>query len=104
MMTAPFFGLNCRILSAFSTVLPRIRSATSLPFCADSLTPRSFAVVSIWIAPLLRRRCRAGFPVCRASRSRFRVAFEHARVGKLAELVTDHVLGDVHGHVLLAVV
>ena len=47
MIAAPFFGLNCRMLSAFSTLLPRMRSATSLPFCDDSRTPRRIALVSM---------------------------------------------------------
>jgi hypothetical protein len=36
---APFFGVKARTLSAFSTGRPRIMSATSRPFCAESRTP-----------------------------------------------------------------
>src|SRR2546428_13586428 len=39
MMCAPFFGLKASRLSAFSTGSPRIWSATSRPFWADSRTP-----------------------------------------------------------------
>jgi len=34
-----FFGLNCKMLSAASTFLPRIRSATRRPFWSDRRTP-----------------------------------------------------------------
>src|SRR5918994_1472005 len=44
---AAFFCVNDKMFSALSTGLPRTRSATSLPFCADRRTPRTDAVVSI---------------------------------------------------------
>ena len=53
MRAAPFLGLNASTLSAFSTGSPRMRSATSRPFCAERRTPYSFAWVSI-ISPYFR--------------------------------------------------
>src|ERR1035437_1275454 len=90
MMPAPFFGLNVRMLSALSTGKPRIWSATNRPFWSDSRTPRKIARVSISI-PLLLRLFAGG------------VTLESAGQGKLAELVADHVFGDIHRDVLLAV-
>src|SRR5687768_9532364 len=127
-MTAPFFGLNCRMFSAWSTGLPRIWSATSRPFWAERRTPRSLAEVfmfpSLRFRPGCRGRCRGRgargrrgrrrLAVSARSRGRGRgrrlrrarlgVALEDAGVGELAELVADHVLRHVHRHVLLAVV
>src|ERR1035437_1804802 len=90
MIPAPFFGLNVKILSALSTGKPRIWSATSRPFWSDSRTPRKIARVSISI-PLLLRLFAGG------------VTLEGAGQGKLAELVADHVFGNVHRDVLLAI-
>src|SRR5882672_10620038 len=45
MICAPFFGLKASRLSAFSTGRPRIWSATSRPFWAESRTPYSVARV-----------------------------------------------------------
>src|SRR4029077_3777152 len=89
MITAPFFGLNARTLSALSTGRPRIWSATSRPFWAERRTPRRIALVSIG-APLLLRR-RGG---CRDLLVR-RVALERARQRELAKLVPDHVFRHV---------
>src|ERR1035437_8245047 len=89
-ISAPFFGLNFRMLSALSTDKPRIWSATSRPFWSDSRTPRKIARVSISI-PLLLRLLAGG------------VTLESAGQRKLAELVADHVFGDIHRDVLLAV-
>src|SRR6478672_12025725 len=97
MMTAPFFGLKARMLSAWSTGRPRIWSATSRPFCADSRTPLRIALVSIASSSLPRRRRRCDLLVGR-------MALEGARQRELAELVADHVLGHVDRNVLLAVV
>ena len=44
---AAFLGVKLRVLSACSTLCPRIMSATSLPFWADRRTPRRTARVSI---------------------------------------------------------
>src|SRR5580698_10426314 len=91
-MNAPFFGLKESRFSALATAMPRIWSAISRPFWADRCTPRSFAVVSMDHL-FLDDRFLLG-----------RTAFEGAGQGKFAELVADHVLGDVHRDVLLAVV
>src|SRR3954470_19072418 len=99
MIFAPFFGLNASTLRAWSTGLPRTRSATSRPFWAERRTPRSVAVVSIdrsLLFPRAGRRC-GDLPVGR-------VALERAGHGELAELVPDHVLRHVDRDVLLAVV
>jgi hypothetical protein len=66
----------------------------SRPFWADSLTPRTDAVVSIVITLLLGHD---GLLLRR-------VSLEGPRQRKLAELVTHHVFVDVDRHVLLAVV
>src|SRR5689334_7213681 len=97
-MRAPFFGLNARMSSARPTGLPRIMSATSLPFWADRRTPRSVAVVSIIDSLLLPRR--------RGCRHLLvgRVALEGARQREFAELVADHVLRHVDRDMRLAVV
>src|SRR5438067_2836514 len=98
MMTAPFFGLKARTLSALSTGRPRIWSATSRPFWADSRTPRRIALVSIAFLLLLRRCCG------RRDLLVGRVALERARQREFAELVADHVFGNIDRDVLLAVV
>src|SRR3990172_7701299 len=97
------------MLSAFSTDLPRTRSATSRPFWAESLTPRSFAVVFMPLSSRLGRRWRrACLLVGRRRRGRrrpgLRVPLENPGMREFAELVADHVLGDVHRDMLLAVV
>src|SRR5512134_47995 len=91
---AAFFCVKARMFSALSTGLPRIRSATSRPFCADRRTPRTVAVVSIVITLLLRHD---GLLVRR-------MTLAGARQRELAELVADHVFVDVDRNVLLAVV
>src|SRR5262245_39270432 len=94
MMPAALRGVNVRMLSAWSTFLPRIRSATSRPLSEDRRTPRTIDLVSVAIwRPLLLD----GLLVRR-------VTLEEAGRGKLAELVADHLIGHVHRHVLLAVV
>src|SRR5690242_11570868 len=100
MMRAPFLGLNARTFSAWSTGLPRTRSATRRPFWAERRTPRSVASVSIMGSlPLARAGLCGGRDLLVG-----RVALERARQGELAELVTDHVLRHVDRDVLLAVV
>src|SRR5438552_3902434 len=98
-MRAPFFGLNASRSNALSTGIPRIWSATSRPFWADSRTPRNVAVVCIAVSLLpRRRRCRGRhFPIGR-------VALERACQRELAQLVADHVFRHVDRNVLLAVV
>src|SRR6185503_13510540 len=91
-MPAAFFCVNFRMSRACSTFLPRIRSATSRPLSAERRTPRTIDLVSIAVSLLLH-----GLLVRR-------VTLEEAGRGELAELVTDHLVGDVHRHVLLAVV
>src|SRR5262245_51718121 len=95
MMPAAFFCVNVRMFSALSTGLPRTRSATRRPFCADNRAPRIDAVVSIVDSLLLHRG--SGFAV----RS---VPLENARHREFAQLVPHHLLGDIHRHVLLTVV
>ena len=99
MILAPFFGLNARRLSAWSTGMPRIWSATSRPFWADRRTPRSVAcgfhrhLLSFFGGAGRRRDLLVG-----------RVALERAGQREFAELVADHVFGHVDRDVLLAVV
>src|SRR3989475_817739 len=131
MMCAPFFGLKARRLSAFSTGSPRIWSATSRPFWADSRTPWSVARVSMGLLLLLAARSRGGSRRggrrrgSRRSRSSggsvrsagprrccgfqkllvgHSVALEDARQRELPELVPHHIFRDVHRDVLFAVV
>src|SRR6187431_2721394 len=94
MMPAAFFCVNCRMFSAWSTFLPRIMSATSRPLSADRRTPRTMALVSIAI-------CMRSLPLGLLVRG---VSLEQAGQCEFAELVADHLVGHVDGHVLLAVV
>src|SRR6195952_6164729 len=91
MMPAAFFWVNSSVFSARPTFLPRIRSATRRPLSADSRTPRTIALVSIVSSLAL------GLLVGR-------VTLEGPRQREFAELVADHLVGHVHGDVLLAVV
>src|SRR6185369_4519038 len=91
MMPAAFFCVNSSVLSARPTFLPRIRSATRRPLSTDSRTPRTIALVSIVCSLAL------GLLVGR-------VTLEGPRQREFAELVADHLVGHVHGDVLLAVV
>src|SRR3954454_21842806 len=93
MMPAARFCVKARMLSAWSTFLPRTRSATSRPLSAERRTPRTTERVSMSGPSLLLH----GLLVRR-------VTLERSGQGELAELVADHLLGHVHGHVLLAVV
>src|SRR5262245_18249905 len=88
---AAFLGEKVRLLRAWSTFLPRTRSATRRPLSTDRRTPRTIAWVSI-VATLLLRLLVG------------RVTLEGAGQRELAELVSDHLVGHVHRHVLLAVV
>src|SRR6476620_8628044 len=97
MIRAPFFGENARMFSARSTGRPRIASATTRPFWADSRTPRNVAVVCIMSSLALRRARRGDFLVGR-------MPLERARQREFAELVADHVFRHVDRDVLLAVV
>src|SRR5690348_2627023 len=81
MMPAACFCVNVRMLSAWSTFLPRTRSATSRPLSADSRTPRTIERVSIAVSLLLR-----GLLVGR-------VTLERAGQRKFAELVAHHLVG-----------
>src|SRR5579862_2663147 len=94
-MRAAFLGLNARTLSARSTGNPRIRSATRRPFCAESRTPRSVALVCIVtsLAPRAGRGRRGDLLVGR-------MPLERAREREFAELVADHVLRHVDRDVL----
>src|SRR5258708_3801606 len=92
MITAAFFCVNVRMLRAWSTFLPRIRSATRRPLSTDRRTPRRTARVSDMFYSLL-----LGFFVRR-------VTLEGTGQREFAELVADHLVSHIHGHVLLAVV
>src|SRR5450755_3273962 len=98
MIFAPFFGLNVSTLSALSTARPRIWSATSRPFWAESRTPRRMAEVSICGSLLPWPGRRRGDLLVR------RMCLERAGQRKFAKLVAHHVFRDVHRDVLLAVV
>src|SRR6187402_386426 len=91
-MPAAFLDVNVSMFSAWSTFLPRTRSATSRPLSADSRTPRTIERVSIAVSLLLRSLLVG------------RVTLERPGQRKLAELVPDHLIRDIDRHVLLAVV
>src|SRR3974390_3505562 len=93
MMPAARLLVKLRMLSAWSTFLPRTRAATSRPLSAERRTPRTTERVSMFVPSLLLD----GLLVRR-------VALEGPGHGELAELVADHLLGHVDRHVLLAVV
>src|SRR5687767_8758380 len=92
------FSVNWRMFRASSTCLPRMRSATSRTFRGAILRYRSTAFIAL---SLRRRRCG------RSSRRHLLllggVAMEGPRRRELAQLVTDHLLGDEHRDELLAV-
>src|SRR5215831_14490102 len=121
---------NSRSASAAETFLPRMRPATRLSFCgltrsmratafaSFSASIRSWAFLLIGLSRFCGRRsgrrrrsgrCRTG-----GRRSAWtggalglavrRMAVEHAGRRELAELVADHLLGDQHRNVLLAVI
>src|SRR4249919_2721592 len=91
MMTAALRGVNVRMLSAWSTFLPRIKSATSRPLSDDMRTPRTIDLVSVAMCrPLLLHGL-----LVRG------VTLEQPGHGELAELVANHLIGHVHRHVLL---
>src|SRR4029453_6056069 len=102
---AMILRVNWSVASAWLTLLPRIRSQTRPAFWADVRTPRAVACAST-ICDLLRlgrsrrRSRRRGSRLLRLRR----VPLERPRRRELAELVSHHVLGDVHGDELLAVV
>src|SRR5271169_2928929 len=98
MILAPFFGLNVSTLSALSTGRPRIWSATSRPFWADRRTPRRIALVSMPASLFPRPRRGRDHLLVR------RVSLERAGQSEFAKLVPDHVFGDVHRNMLLAIV
>src|SRR5262249_3611050 len=106
---------NSRSASAAATFLPRISAASRLSFCGDTRSMRATALASfsarlrscarLPMSASLRRRGGAGGDRGGALRLAVgRVAVEHARRRELAELVTDHFLGDEHRDVLLPVV
>src|ERR1043165_657819 len=87
MMPAAFFGMRSRRPTACSTVLPRTTAATTRILRGDMEIPRTSARACMaLLLPL------AG------------VTVERTGVRELAELVADHLLGDVHGDELAAVV
>src|SRR4051812_311679 len=94
--------VNWRMPTAWPTDLPRTSAATTETFRGAMRRNLRCAVASM-ADPLLRRRRGRG-------RSRLgdlllgRVADEGAGGAELSELVTDHVLGDVHGDELAPVV
>src|SRR5438067_7691322 len=84
------------VVSAAPAFCPRIRSTTRRAFCGEIrmyLASALACMPSLEILLLCRLR--------RLLRSRLhRVAFERARGRELAQLVSDHVLGDIHGNKL----
>src|SRR5688572_24527316 len=88
-------GVYSRIASASPTDLPRICSSTRPAFRDE--TRMYFAVADVRMALRLPRRRGAGL-------LGLAVHPELARQCELAELVPDHVLGDVHGNELPSVV
>src|SRR5690606_25215919 len=89
-----FCGEKRRTARASSTLLPRIISVTSRALRGDSRTYRATARASMACSSSLQRG--------RALRM-VAVTPEGPRRGELAQLVAHHVLGDVNGHMLPAV-
>src|SRR4051812_8823202 len=99
MSCATCLRANFSVASARLTSRPRIRSMTRPAFWADVRTYFAVACAStMTLAPGRLRRRRRGLLGLR------RVPLERARGGELTELVADHVLGDVDGDELAAVV
>src|SRR3989338_7629110 len=92
MITAAFFCVNCKIFRAWSTFLPRIRSATKRPLSTDKRTPRRVArvsmVTSLFLLDFFVRR----------------MALESPCERKLTQLMAYHLVGNIDWHVLFAVV
>src|SRR4051812_17513750 len=85
--SAPFLGVNFSVLSALPTGSPRTMSAISRHFCGEIRAYFNLAAT-----------CMSGSRLLVA-----RVRLERARRSELTQLVTDHVLGNKHRHVLTAV-
>src|SRR5262249_51212367 len=104
------FLVKASVFIASSTRRPLIRSNTSRAFCGETRWKRASARNScsakfMFFSPLLRRcwgRRRLGRSL--SCRSLHRVTFKVARLTEFTELMSDHVLGDVHGNELAAVV
>src|ERR1043166_5387965 len=88
--------MNVRILRASLTSFPRTMSATIRAFCEPSLRFLSFALTSISITSSFRRSRFSGFFLG--------VTMERAGRSEFAVFVTDHLISDVDGNELLAVV
>src|SRR3954470_9648213 len=85
---AAFFCVKFRMFRAWSTFLPRIRSATRRPLSTERRTPRRTARVSDMVFTLLLHDFFVG-----------RMALEGARQGEFAQLVAHHLVGDIDRHV-----
>src|SRR5690606_3615804 len=92
---APFFE-NCRMAYASLTVFPRIWSITSRALRGLMLSCRAIALASIARSPLPALGPLVG--------ELAPVTPEQPGRGELTELVTNHVLRDVHGNELVSVV
>src|ERR1035437_1096661 len=92
MITAAFFCVNCKMFKAWSTFLPRIRSATRRSLSTDKRTPRRVArvsmVTSLFLLDFFVRR----------------MTLESTGERELTQLVANHLIGDIDRHVLFAVV
>src|SRR5688572_10445375 len=101
MSRATAFLVKRRIERASPALRPRIRSRTSPAFWAEVRTYLAVALTSSIGNPLrlAARAGRLGHLLHLGG-----VALEGAGGRELAQLVTDHVLRDVHGDELLAVV
>src|SRR6478735_6347575 len=106
------FCENCRSASAIATFLPRMSWARRLSFCGDTRSMRATALASVSGRSLSRARLPMLVSLARRRRRSRRtlrlavggVAVERAGRRELAELMPDHLLGDVHRDMLLAVV
>src|ERR1051326_1253346 len=99
------FFVNCSVLNASSTRMPRIRSMTSRAFCGETRVNCAFALNSMRISTFSKfrlrlRRCRSNGPRsarysgrlgCDFRRRFHRVPLELPREGELAQLVAHHV-------------
>src|SRR6185369_8162675 len=103
---APRLGTNVRRRCAVSTSLPEIISSTWATFFGVMRTNLALATASIVLSLRLRgRAARRGRSTRRRGLLDVRaVAAEHPRRHELAQLVAHHVLRDVDGQELVAVV
>src|ERR1041385_3411701 len=90
------------VVRAFSTCWPRIRSTTSRAFCGETRMYRASAFTLLLSAAMTIPLCR--FRGLLRGGGLHRVPLELAGGREFAELVSHHILGDIHGDEFFPVV